>query len=78
MTHLFPSEKSRQRIPTGFRLLAQGCEERATLGKITICDLKAGPGATWEDPGRNPGDITVCDILDSYPLMHHQPQPESL
>jgi hypothetical protein len=40
--------------------------------------LKPGRGQHGKTRDEILGDITVCDILDSYPLMHHQPQPEPL
>ena len=50
----------RQRIPKGFRLKAQGCAERATLGiEFEVSPTPNGVAADRRTKGRNPVGVEI-------------------
>ena len=72
-------KRNADRFPADF-VFQLTVEERADVLALRSQSVILKPGRGQHGKTRDEilGDITVCDILDSYPLMHHQPQPEPL
>ena len=65
-----------ERIPTGFCNKAQGCEERATLGKGGRCfttPTGLGPGCAAVAVGRNPFRVVIDRTHDPRVARPSQP-----
>src|SRR6266567_495397 len=65
-----------ERIPKGFRHKAQGCEERATLGKDGRCfttPTGLWPGCAAVAVGRNPFRVVIDPTHDPRVARSSQP-----